>query len=52
MSTLPVTPAPAGGLSQIDIPLAAMATGEFVIEVIAKDGADQASALIAIRVTP
>ena len=52
MSVLPVTPAPFGGLSQIDVPLAAMPTGEFVIEVTAKDGTDQTSALVAIRVTP
>ncbi len=52
MSTLPVTPAGFGGLSQIDVPLAALPPGEFLIEVIAKDGAEQASTLVALRITP
>ncbi len=52
MSVLPVTPAGFGGLSQIDVPLAPLPTGDFLIEVIAKDGAEQASALVAFRVTP
>jgi VWFA-related protein len=52
MSALPVTPAGFGELSHIDVPLAALPAGEFLIEVIAKDGADQASALVPFRVTP
>ena len=52
MSTFAVTPAGFGGLSQIDVPLAALPPGEFLIEVIAKDGAEQASTLIALRITP
>jgi hypothetical protein len=52
MSQLPVAAAPFGGLSQIDVPLAALPAGEFIIEVIAKDGTEQTSSLIAIRVTP
>ena len=52
MSTLPVTPAGFGGLSQIDVPLAALPPGEFLIEVIAKEGAEQASTLVALRITP
>ena len=52
MSVLPVTPAGFGGLSHIDVPLAALPAGEFLIEVIAKDGPEQASTLVAIRVTP
>ena len=52
MSVLPVTPAGFGGLSQIDVPLAALPPGEFLIEVIAKDGAEQTSTLVAFRVTP
>ena len=52
MSTLPVTPAGFGGLSHLDVPLAALPAGDFLIEVIAKDGAEQASTLVAIRVTP
>jgi VWFA-related protein len=52
MSSLPVTPAPFGTLSHIDVPLAALPAGEFLIEVIAKDGAEQASTFVAFRVTP
>ena len=52
MSVLPVTPAGAGDLSHIDVPLSALPTGDFLIEVIAKDGVDQASTLVALRVTP
>jgi VWFA-related protein len=51
MSALPVTDAGFGGLSQIDVSLAALPPGDFVIEVIAKDGAEQTSSLVAIRVT-
>jgi VWFA-related protein len=52
MSTLAVTPAPFGGLSHIDVPLSALPAGDFLIEVNAKDGPDQTSALVAFRVTP
>ncbi len=52
MSVLPVTPAGFGGLNQLDVPLAALPTGDFLIEVTAKDGAEQTSTLVAIRVTP
>jgi VWFA-related protein len=52
MSTLPVTPASGGAVHQVDVPLAALPTGEFLIEVIAKDGAEQAATLVAFRVTP
>ena len=52
MSVLPVTPAGFGGLSHIDLPLAALPVGEYLIEVIAKEGPEQASTLVAIRVTP
>ena len=52
MSALPVTPAGFGGLSHIDVPLAALPVGEFLIEVIARDGPEQASTLVAFRVTP
>jgi VWFA-related protein len=52
MSVLPVTAAPFGGLSQVDVPLAGMPAGEFLIELVAKDGTEQASSLVAIRVTP
>jgi len=52
MSALPVTPAGFGALNHIDVPLSALPPGDFLIEVIAKDGADQASTLVAFRVTP
>jgi hypothetical protein len=52
MSTLPVTPAGFGDLHQIDVPLAALPTGDFLIEITAKDCAEQAVTLVAIRVTP
>jgi hypothetical protein len=52
MSTLAVQAAGFGGLSHIDVPLAALPAGEFLIEVTAKDGAEQAVSYIAIRVTP
>jgi len=52
MSALPVTPSGFGGLSQIDVPLAALPVGEYLIDVIAKDGTEQISTLIALRVTP
>ncbi len=52
MSVLPVTPAGFGDLSHIDVPLAALPPGEFLIEVIAEDGAEQVSSLIAIRISP
>ena len=52
MSVLTVAPAGFGGLSQIDVPLSSLPPGEFLIEVIAKEGAEQTSALIAFRVTP
>jgi hypothetical protein len=52
MSALTVTPAGFGGLSHIDVPLSALPPGDFLIEVIAKDGPDQTSAFIAFRITP
>jgi hypothetical protein len=36
----------------VDIPLAALPVGEFLIEVTATDGGERASTLVAIRVTP
>jgi VWFA-related protein len=52
MSTLPVTPAPFGGVNHIDVPLSALPPGDFLIEVTAKDGPEQASTLVAFRVAP
>jgi VWFA-related protein len=52
MSTLPVTDAGFGGLSHIDVPLSPLPPGDFLIEVIANDGAEETSTLVAFRVTP
>jgi VWFA-related protein len=52
MSVLPVTPAGFGSLSHIDVPLSPLPPGEFLIEVIAKDGGEEASTFVAFRVTP
>jgi hypothetical protein len=52
MSVLPVTDAGFGGSSHIDVPLSALPVGEFLIEITAKDGGEQTSTLVAIRVTP
>ena len=52
MSTLQVTPAGFGTLNHIDVPLAPLPPGEFLIEVIAKEGGEQASTFVAFRVTP
>ena len=52
MSVLPVTPAGFGGLSHVDVPLSPLPPGEFLIEVIAKDGGEQSSTFVAFRVTP
>ena len=50
MSLLPVTPAGFSNLSHIDVPLAALPVGDFLIEIIAKDGAEHTTTLVAIRV--
>ena len=52
MNVLPVTPAPFGSANHIDIPLAALPVGDYLIEVTAKDGAEQISTLVAIRLIP
>jgi VWFA-related protein len=52
MSQLAVTPASVGSLSQVDIQLSSIPPGEYVIEVTAKEGVEQTSAFVAIRVTP
>jgi VWFA-related protein len=50
MSVLPVTAGP-NGLSQIDVSLAALPPGDFLIEIVAKDGGETTASLTAIRVT-
>jgi hypothetical protein len=52
MSALAVTPAGFGELHHVDVPLAALPPGDFLIEVIAREGAEQASTLVAFRITP
>jgi hypothetical protein len=51
MSALQATPAGFGGLTNIDVPLAALPTGEYLIEIKASDGAEQTITLVAIRIT-
>jgi len=51
MTPLPSTPAGFGGMTNIDVPLAALPTGEFLIEIKASDGAEQTTTLVAIRIT-
>jgi VWFA-related protein len=52
MSELPVTPAPATGQQQIDLPLSALAPGEYVVEIKATGAAgDAKQELVAFRVT-
>ena len=51
-SMTPLTTAPAaGGFTNIDVPLANLPTGEFLVEVTATDGTERTIALVAIRVT-
>jgi VWFA-related protein len=45
------TSAASPGFTNIDVPLANLATGDFLIEVTASDGGEKTTALIAIRVT-
>ncbi len=49
----PLTLAPGGGpgFTQVDVPLANLPTGEFLIEISASDGGEKTSALVAIRIT-
>jgi VWFA-related protein len=51
MSVLQVTPAGFGDRTNIDVPLAALPAGEFVIEIKATDGAEQSLTFVAIRIT-
>jgi len=53
MRDLPVAPAPTpAGLNQIDLPLAGLAAGEYLVELTAESPAGQAKDLIGFRVTP
>jgi VWFA-related protein len=51
MSVLQVMPAGFSDRTNIDVPLAALPAGEFLIEVKASDGAEETTALVAIRIT-
>ncbi len=51
MQDLPVPIPPASGLVQLDLPLASLAPGEYLIELKAKGSAGEAKQLVAFRVT-
>ena len=51
MTPLAAIPAGFGDLSNINVPLAALPTGEYLIEIKATDGAEQTVTLVAIRIT-
>jgi hypothetical protein len=51
LRTLDVTPGPGSGESAIDLPLAALAAGEYAIEVTASGGGTEAKDRVAFRVT-
>jgi VWFA-related protein len=48
---LPVRPVPGGSLYQVDLPLASIARGDFLIEIEAVANDDRATALVPLRVT-
>jgi VWFA-related protein len=52
MSEIPANPAPTAGQQQIDLPLSALAPGEYVVEIKATaDGGGEAKELVGFRVT-
>ena len=51
MQDLPVPIPPASGLVQLDLPLASLAPGEYLLELKAKGSAGEAKQLVAFRVT-
>ena len=51
MSELAVSPAPSAGLQQVDLPLAALAPGEYVIEIKATGEGGEAKELVGFRVS-
>jgi VWFA-related protein len=51
MNALPTTPGAGPGLTNVDVPLANLPTGEFLIEITASDGGEKTSTLVAIRIT-
>ena len=51
MYPLTLAPGVAPGLTNVDVPLANLPTGEFLIEINASDGDAKTFALVAIRIT-
>jgi hypothetical protein len=51
MNALATTPGPAPGLTNVDVPLANIPPGEFLIEINAGDGGEKTSSLVAFRIT-
>jgi hypothetical protein len=51
MTPLAAIPAGFGELTNINVPLAALPTGEYLIEIKATDGAEQTTTLVAIRIS-
>jgi hypothetical protein len=51
MNELPVTPSTKAGLQQVDIPLAGLAPGEYVLEIKATGEGGEAKELVGFRVT-
>jgi VWFA-related protein len=51
MNPLTTAPGAAPGLTNVDVPLANLPTGEFLIEINASDGDAKSSELVAIRIT-
>jgi hypothetical protein len=51
MAELPLTPSPTAGEQQLDVPLANLAPGEYVIQIQATTDAGDAKELVAFRVT-
>lgn len=50
MADVPVMPAAAGGTHQVDMPLASLAAGEYIIEITAKGAAGETKELVAFKV--
>ena len=51
MSELPASPAPTAGMQQVELPLAALAPGEYVVEIKATGEGGEAKELVGFRVT-
>jgi hypothetical protein len=51
MSEIPVTASPVGVEQQVDLPLSALAPGEYVVEIKATAASGEAQELVAFRVT-